>query len=203
MARLDIPSSCIWRTRLAIRWYGAGALSARMATEKGTSAAVRILCDRAHSCRTHSAARRVAKNQAVASATKQIRPAAVRRISARTSDWRGRYWARWGDAVTEAGFEPNPMNARLADEQVIESVASLTRELGRFPTYAELTLASRSRDNFPSFSVVRRRGGLAPLAASLQTHFEDRGETDLASLCASALERLRPKTSGTGLRPSW
>jgi len=27
------------------------------------------------------------------------------------SDWYGKYWARWGDAVKEAGLEPNKLQS--------------------------------------------------------------------------------------------
>jgi hypothetical protein len=27
------------------------------------------------------------------------------------NDWSGRYWARWSDAIREAGFEPNKLQA--------------------------------------------------------------------------------------------
>jgi hypothetical protein len=64
----------------------------------------------------------------------------------KASDWRGRYWARWGDAIREAGLEPNTKNQALPDDAIVASVANLTRDLGHFPTYAELTLAARSRD---------------------------------------------------------
>jgi hypothetical protein len=36
----------------------------------------------------------------------------------RESDWRGIFWARWNDALLEAGFPPNDM-ARKTDEEAV------------------------------------------------------------------------------------
>jgi hypothetical protein len=30
----------------------------------------------------------------------------------RESDWDGRYWVRWNDALAEAGFDPNQLQGR-------------------------------------------------------------------------------------------
>lgn len=35
-----------------------------------------------------------------------------RETGIKESDWSGRYWVRWSDALAEAGFQPNAMQAR-------------------------------------------------------------------------------------------
>ncbi|MBK6729223.1 MAG: hypothetical protein IPG63_18875 [Xanthomonadales bacterium] len=59
------------------------------------------------------------------------------------SDWRGRFWARWSDAVVEAGFTPNTLQPRTSDEAAIGQLAELMRSLGRYPTVAEMQLRKR------------------------------------------------------------
>ncbi|HEY1855238.1 MAG TPA: hypothetical protein VGG40_11680, partial [Solirubrobacterales bacterium] len=56
----------------------------------------------------------------------------------REGDWLGRYWARWSDAIREAGLEPNEMQSRVEEEDAIRRLAIETRRLGHLPTYAEL-----------------------------------------------------------------
>ena len=51
----------------------------------------------------------------------------------KVADWRGKYWARWCDAVEEAGFAGNSLTARYDDSVLLEKLASLIRELGRYP----------------------------------------------------------------------
>ncbi len=65
------------------------------------------------------------------------------------SDWRGRIWARWGDALREAGFEPNKLQAAYNDNLLIEKFIGLTRELGHFSVYAEIRLKGRTDNGFP------------------------------------------------------
>jgi hypothetical protein len=102
------------------------------------------------------------------------------------SDWRGRFWARWGDALKEAGFQPNEFNAARTDEDLLNNLAGLVRELGRFPVKGEIQLKARSDPKFPSQTPFRRLGGKRALAAQLEEFCRDRGENDLAELCAVA-----------------
>jgi hypothetical protein len=37
----------------------------------------------------------------------------------RESDWLGRYWARWSDAVKEAGFAPNALQGAYSDDELL------------------------------------------------------------------------------------
>jgi hypothetical protein len=48
-------------------------------------------------------------------------------------DWSGRFWARWSEAVKEAGLAPNQLNASLGDDLILRQLAALTRKLGRVP----------------------------------------------------------------------
>jgi hypothetical protein len=77
----------------------------------------------------------------------------------RTADWHGKFWARWGDALREAGFEPNQfLNKPYAEHELIEKFISLMRELGRFPVRGELKIKSRADEDFPSHNVFARLG---------------------------------------------
>ncbi|QQW33209.1 GIY-YIG nuclease family protein [Mycobacterium marinum] len=78
----------------------------------------------------------------------------------RQSDWRGRYWVTWNDALSEAGFAPNAMQGRkLNDDELLRYLALLTRKLGRFPTYAHLCIESRNSRDFPGESTFKNRIG--------------------------------------------
>ena len=53
------------------------------------------------------------------------------------SDWEGKYWPRWSDAVSAAGYTPNLPQEAYSDEFLIEKLIGHIRELGHFPLRAE------------------------------------------------------------------
>src|SRR5688572_23610009 len=85
----------------------------------------------------------------------------------RESDWSGRFWTKWSDAVREAGYEPNARPAAFDSKKLLEKLAVLVRELGHYPVAAELRMKARSDPGFPSHSTFARLGGKAQVASSL------------------------------------
>jgi hypothetical protein len=43
-----------------------------------------------------------------------------RETGIKMSDWRGKIWARWGDALREAGFLPNQLQTAYDEAMLIE-----------------------------------------------------------------------------------
>ena len=79
----------------------------------------------------------------------------------REHDWRGRYWARWSDAIAEAGLQPNELRQRLDEAEVLAKLVGEIRRLGKMPTVAELSLRRREDNTFPSLRVFERFGAKA------------------------------------------
>lgn len=73
--------------------------------------------------------------------------------------WYGKHWARWGDALKEAGFAPNALRDAFTDDAVIEKLIGFIRELGRFPGDGDLRLKKRSDSTFPNGKVFRNHFG--------------------------------------------
>lgn len=88
------------------------------------------------------------------------------------SDWLGRYWVRWSDALTEAGHAPNEMQGRLSDATIAQALADETRRLGRFPTYPEMRMRRRSDPGFPSHNTIASRGNSGALRRLVLTFCE-------------------------------
>jgi hypothetical protein len=65
-------------------------------------------------------------------------------------DWFGVHWARWGDAVREAGYEPNQLQSAYDKAELLEQYAALTLELGRLPVKGDLRLKAKRDSGFPN-----------------------------------------------------
>ena len=67
----------------------------------------------------------------------------------KTTDWNGKFWARWGDALREAGFAPNKLQGAREETELLDKYAKLAQELGRLPVKGEINLKARSDSKFP------------------------------------------------------
>ena len=65
------------------------------------------------------------------------------------STWKGKYWARWTDAVREAGYDPNAMTQKIPDQGILEQLAQFITNLGYFPVRDEINMQSRAAPGFP------------------------------------------------------
>jgi len=80
-----------------------------------------------------------------------------RETGIRPSTWLGVYWARWGDALQEAGLDANDKQAPTDREFILEKLAEAARHYGRVPVYSELRLYARVDPEFPAHSTISNR----------------------------------------------
>ena len=73
----------------------------------------------------------------------------------RPHEWQ-KYWARYGDAVRDAGLDPNKYNLALDQNDLLRRVVDLARELGKFPTHGDLRVKRTADPNFPSKGVFEK-----------------------------------------------
>jgi len=98
------------------------------------------------------------------------------------TDWYGKHWVRWGDALVEAGFSPNQFQEAHGDEAILEKVATFIEELGHFPVVGELRMRAKSVNGFPSHSTIGRLGSKAELATRLVEYAGRTGKPTVAQL---------------------
>lgn len=105
-------------------------------------------------------------------------PLGWRRFSAETgikeSDWLGPHWARWSEAVREAGLSPNCMTAPYDEQDLLAMYAELARELGRLPTDGDMRRKARSDPQFPTTRPFRRLGTKPQLVQRLLVYCQAR-----------------------------
>lgn len=111
----------------------------------------------------------------------------LRETGIKESDWSGKYWARWGDAVIEAGYEPNTVQQPYGEDWLIEKLILLIRELGQFPTVGERRLKARSDSTFPSSNTFQKLGNKAGATQRVLDYCRGRsGYDDIIEICQAA-----------------
>lgn len=97
--------------------------------------------------------------------------------------WCGVLWARWSDALREAGFEPNTMSVRYSDEELLEQCAQLALASGRIPSMGDHQLARTNGAKLANwFTIWGRFGGRKGIMNRLKKHCI--GREDLAAVLA-------------------
>jgi len=81
--------------------------------------------------------------------------------------WKGKLWAQWGDALTEAGYGPAALNQKLGADEALIRVAEACRAFGKVPTYAEM-------------ASYRAKNPALPSSQTIAAHFTDRSGLILA-----------------------
>jgi len=115
-----------------------------------------------------------------------------------------RYWSRFGDAQREAGFEPNERTAVYGEGELCRSLALLARELGRFPTQADLRVKGHSDPTFLSLRTFDKRlGAKTELVAKVGAYCAANSEfSDVLAWCTVKPEapepEVKPDTSNDG-----
>ena len=78
----------------------------------------------------------------------------ARQTGIREHQWSGVFWARWSEALTEAGFEGNVLQGRFLTEDVLIKIVEACRHYGRIPTSAEMRLYRTKHPSFPSHNTI-------------------------------------------------
>jgi len=110
------------------------------------------------------------------------------------SDWYGKYWATWGDAVKEAGLQPNKPKSAYDENVLIEHVISLTREIEKFPVQANFRMKSHNTKGFPCYKAFRRLGKKPEMAQKIINYCKDKLEyQDIIEICKALLDSSKKK----------
>lgn len=112
----------------------------------------------------------------------------------KVNDWIGKYWARWGDAVKEAGFMPNKMTAAYEESYLIEQLILLIKEIKKFPVDSEIGLKAYKTANFPANKTFKRLGTTIKRANKILDYCEGKSDLqDVAEICRNYISSVSKK----------
>jgi hypothetical protein len=116
--------------------------------------------------------------------------------------WRGVYWARWGDAVAEAGLQRNAKQGPIEEESLLATLAAVVRMHKGFPTAAEWRLFVRQDPSLPNRKTLTRRFGSKQAMLDRLARWADdtREHADVAEIARGAVERGGPAAAPTSTR---
>ncbi len=109
-------------------------------------------------------------------------------------EWQGKIWARWSEAVKEAGLTPNTRQGPLEKTGLFICMATAIRTLQRIPSEAELSLLRRAGHRIPTNQTyVRHFGGKPGLLLHLKRWTAGAaGWADVAALLADVPDEPEP-----------
>lgn len=108
-----------------------------------------------------------------------------------------KYWLKWSDAVKEAGIEPNTMKAeKYTDEELIRKLIEFMREIGKYPTDAEIKMKYfKYQKSFPFYQLFYKRfGRKAELIERLLIYCKGKKElSDVQAICKKEYKTIEPQ----------
>jgi hypothetical protein len=117
----------------------------------------------------------------------------------RRPEWYGVHWRSWGDALKEAGYEPNAKNAKFSSEDMLRKYAEAIRHFGRIPAEIDVRMYSRERPDFPNHSTFANHfRNKAGLVAALADWVAEKNEfADIAEFVPVAPQEVKKDSRST------
>jgi len=113
----------------------------------------------------------------------------------RQPDWLGKHWARWSDAVREAGCTPNQMTTAYDESFIFEKFIELARELKKLPVKGDFLLKGRRDSTFPHSKTFEQYGPKPELVKDVMEYCQSRqGYEDVVLLCKGYVSRVDDAT---------
>ncbi len=110
--------------------------------------------------------------------------------------------AKVGDAVREAGLEPNQLQTAYGGDVLIEKFIGLARELCRFSVTTELRMKARSDGTFPSHNTFARFGSKQQFATRILNYCKGRaGYGNIIALCTPIATALGDESDNNVIEP--
>jgi Meiotically Up-regulated Gene 113 (MUG113) protein len=115
--------------------------------------------------------------------------------------WRGLYWARWSDALKEAGFEPNKWQGKSEADFIFAKFIDAARHYQRLPTSMELRMYRRTRADFPNEKTLHMYfGSKAKLLSNLRSWIADKPNySDVMEMLGPHADEAKGSKSNEGL----
>ena len=108
-----------------------------------------------------------------------------RKTGINSYEW-GRHWARFGDVLKAAGFEPNKFQGAHPDEFLIGKLIGIIRKLAGFPTFRDIQAEKTIDPELPDKKVFQRLGTKGALVRKVIEYCKDKPEyDDILRVCAS------------------
>lgn len=111
------------------------------------------------------------------------------------SDWCGKYWTRWNDAIKESGYTPNEFQNAYEEKFLVEKLIGFIREIGHFPTRSEILMKSHQEPTFPSQKTFQRIGRRHQISRKIVEYCGKHEELiDIKDICLP-LSKIEEKTN--------
>lgn len=109
----------------------------------------------------------------------------------RESDWLGKHWARWSEALREAGCTPNEMTTAYDQSFLFQKFIELARELKKLPVKGDFLMKAGRDGSFPHSKTFEKFGSKAELVKSVKEYCQNReGYEDIVLLCEGHVPRV-------------
>lgn len=109
--------------------------------------------------------------------------------------WYGKHWAKWGDALLEAGYNSNRMKKAYPKEELLKYYLNFVQELQKIPSDGELRIRRTNDSNFPSYNTFQRELGSKEnlLTALLEFAKSEPAPEDIIQLIISSIKAAPSK----------
>jgi len=116
----------------------------------------------------------------------------------READWLGKHWARWSDALREAGCTPNELTKTYDESFLFQKFIELARELKSLPVKGDFLMKARRDSAFPNSRTFEKFGSKAELVKGVKEYCQNRkGYEDIVLLCEGHVSRTDDDSEAT------